>query len=58
MKKTYNAPKLRVIKLHAVKVFSGSLTEVGVNTTGSVTKGNAWAREDNTSWDIWGSDEE
>ena len=58
MKKIYNAPELRVVTVNTVKMFSGSLGSLEVNSGSATTvsKGSAWAREDN-SWDIWGSDE-
>ena len=50
MKKTYIAPVSRTVQLGIKKNVMYSMSE----TTVTGAKGG-WAREENSSWDIWGS---
>jgi len=53
MKKTYLQPKLVIVNVNIKSVIlEGSLLKSN-NTVSGASGG--WVREDNSSWDIWGS---
>ena len=51
MKKIYNQPTTKVVKIQIMHMIADS---IGVNNTQLSGSKAGWAREDN-SWDIWGS---
>jgi hypothetical protein len=56
-KKKYQAPALRALDIDLTDLMAGSTTRMGVNVNESHSASEAMSRG-NSSFDIWGEDEE
>ncbi len=54
MKKTYNSPSMKVVKIALHQMVAESTIKLGASYNGSAT---IESREDN-AWDIWGNNSE
>ena len=55
MKKTYNSPVSKVVRIRVAQVMAASLN-VSLNSSKSVDAASVDSRGDN-SWDIWGNND-